>query len=411
MAAGYPAGPDTRELEVAMTPAMLGDRSLFEDLAPRVYLNHAAVSPLSRPVRAAVKEVVDDFATDGVAAVGKGMKARAELRQEVADWLGVGADDIGFPPGTTRGIVDLALAVPWAPGDRVVTFTGEFPSNVTPWHRAARRFGGEACTVDLEGFREGRGDGLAAVEEVLSAGRVRVVAVSAVQFRDGLRMPLSELGRLAHAHGAWLFVDAIQGLGAVPLDLGEVDMLVAGAHKWLMGMDGVAIALARPEVRGELTPLTAGWLSHPDALDFLFAPGLLRYDKPVVRSLDWMEGGVQTTAALAALRASVRLLRGLGVGEVYRHIQSLHDAYEPALQSLGCRSLRATDPAARSATLSVEVPPDKDVAEVARQLGERGVAVSTPDGALRLAPHWPNDAGQVEFVVEALRASLAGAGG
>jgi len=388
-------------------PAVLGDRSLFPDLTASAYLNHAAVSPLSLPVRQAVHAVLDDFAADGVGAVGKWMGARGELRADLATWLGVTPDDIGLPPGTTRGIVDLALAVPWTPGDRVITFRGEFPSNVTPWQTAVRRFGGEGIELPLDGFRDGSGDGLAAVEQALRGGGVRVVAASAVQFRDGLRMPLAELGALAHAHGAWLFVDAIQGLGAVPLDLSAVDMLVAGGHKFLMGCDGVAVAMARPAVREALTPLTAGWLSHPDALDFLFAPGLLRYDKPLLATLDWMEGGVQSTVAMAALHASVRLLRSLTVPAIYAHVQGLHDALEEPLQALGLRSLRASDPAARSATLSFAAPDGVDVAELARALGERGVAVSTPDGCLRLAPHWPNGSEEVATVVEGMAEALA----
>ena len=382
--------------------AVLGDRSLFPALAPRAYLNHAAVSPLSTPVRAAMEEVLDLFAADGVAAVGPTIEGRQQLRAEVADWLGVSADDIGLPPGTTRGIVDLALAVPWQPGDRVITFGGEFPSNVTPWHTACRRFGGAHTTIDLAGFHGPSGDGLAQVEAELARGGVRVVAVSAVQFRSGLRMPLGALGRLAHTHGAWLFVDAIQGLGAVPLDLAEVDLLVAGGHKFLMGPDGIAVAMARPAVRDALRPLTAGWLSAEDPLDFLFAPGLLSYDRPIRPSLDWMEGGVQSSAAIAGLRAAIGLLRGVGVAGIFGHVQAYHDALEEPLQALGLRSLRSADPAGRSASLCFTVPPSVDVGDLARGLGERGVAVSTPDGHLRLAPHWPNAIAETEGIVEAM---------
>ena len=83
--------------------AVLGDRSLFPALAARSYLNHAAVSPLSLPVQRAAVDAMASVAADGVKGVIDGLEARETLRDEVAAWLEVGRDDIGFPPGTTRG--------------------------------------------------------------------------------------------------------------------------------------------------------------------------------------------------------------------------------------------------------------------------------------------------------------------
>lgn len=382
-----------------MTP-QLGSRDLFPDLEPRVYLNHAAVSPLSTPVRAAALQVLDDVARLGMGAYGPWFERREVLRADIAAWLGVQPSDVGFPPGTTRGITDIALAIDWRPGERVLGFTGEFPSNVLPWRTATD---GRVELLPLDGFDDGSGTGLARVEDALRRGKVRVVAVSAVQFSTGLRMPLSELGALAHAHGAELFVDGIQALGAQPLDLGPVDYLVAGTHKWLMGLDGLAVAYAAPSARAELRPKTAGWLSRTDAMGFLFeGPGHLRYDRPLKQSLDWMEGGVQTTAAFAGLHASVELLRALGTDAIAAHIQALHDALEPRLVALGLRSARASDPAARSGSLSLLPPAGVSVADLARGLAERGISASTPDGWLRLAPHWPNGMHEVDLVVEAV---------
>ncbi len=384
--------------------AQFGDRSLFPTLSSSIYLNHAAVSPLSTPVRWAAQSALDDLAAFGVGAVGPWMERRGQLRQQVAGWLGAQPDDIGFPPGTTRGIIDVALAIPWRSGDRIIVFDGEFPSNVRPWHEVAARFDLRVTTLPLD-------DGLGALEAALADGGVRLVAVSAVQFQTGLRMPIATMAERCHARGAELFVDAIQALGICPcgVELGY-DYLVAGTHKWLMGLDGLAIAYAAPRARERLRPMTAGWLSTEEPLRFLFeGEGHLRYDRPVRRSLDWMEGGVQTTAPFAALAASLSLLQGLGGDAVFAHAQAWHDAVEPALLSRGFTSARATDPAGRSGTLSVRPPPGAALAPLAQALGARGVAVSTPDGWLRLAPHWPNHVGEVEPFVAALDEALRAA--
>ena len=389
-----------------MTPRF-GDRSLFPTLDARVYLNHAAVSPLSTPVVRAAQEALQDFAARGIGAVGTWIRAREDLRNDVATLLGVQGEDIGFPPGTTRGIVDIALALDWHPGQRVIVFEGEFPSNVTPWMVAARRFGADVMRLPLDGFADGSGRGLARVEDALRWGRVRAIAVSAVQFSTGLRMPLDALGTLAHAYGAELFVDGVQALGALDVDLTHVDYLVAGTHKWLMSVDGLGIAYAAPAARARLRPLTAGWLSCEDPLDFLLeGAGKLSYDRPVRTRMDWMEGGVQTTAAFAGLHASIRLLAELGPAAIGAHVQRLHDALEPPLQELGFVSARAIDPAARSGILSFRCPTGHDVVEVAAHMGEQGVSVSTPDGWLRLSPHWPNGLHEVDAVVQAAAAAL-----
>ncbi|HBP16424.1 MAG TPA: cysteine desulfurase, partial [Planctomycetes bacterium] len=94
----------------------------------------------------------------------------------------------------------------------------------------------------------------------------------------------------------------------------------------------------------------------------------------------------------------------LGLEAIQAHLQAYHDALEPALQELGWRSLRAPDPAARSGTLSFEPPAGVDVVAVPERLAAQGVAVTIPDGRLRLSPHWPNALEEVERVVDALRA-------
>jgi len=389
-----------------MSGPRIGDRSLFPTLQGRSYLNHAAVSPLSMPVAQAARAVLDDHAARGVGALLDAIPKRETLRAQLADWLGAAPADLGFPPGTTRGIVDLALAIDWKHGDRVLWFEGEFPANVLPWLRSTQPFGTTDISVPLTGFDDGSGDGLQRVEAALRGG-VRLIAVSAVQFSTGLQMPVAALGALAHAHGAELFVDGIQALGGVPMPLDGVDYFVCGTHKWLMGLDGLAVAYAAPAARARLRPLTAGWLSTTEAFTFLMhGAGHLRYDRPLRDSLDWMEGGVQTAAAFAALGAAVSMLSAVGVADIAEHVQGLHDLLEPGLLARGFQSARAADPAARSNILSLRPPPGVDLSSLAERLGAQGVSVSIPDGWLRLAPHWPNSAAEVPFVHAAIDAAI-----
>lgn len=377
--------------------ARLGDRALFPDLAFRSFLAHCAVSPPSLPVRAAVRDVLDRTARDGHVAVPAAMAEREALRAALAALVGASPDEIGLAPNTSTGVVTVAFGLDWKAGDRVVVFDGEFPANVTPWQQAAATFGLGVVRLPIP-----TGGDLGALEGALKGG-VRLVAVSQVQFQTGLAMPLAEMGALCRRYGAELFVDAIQGVGCVPLDVeaAGVDYLACGGHKWLMGVEGTGFLYVRRS--RPLVPRLAGWLSHDSPVDFLLGgPGLLRYDKPLRTRADMVEGGVQNAAGQAGLLAAVRILHELGVERIFAHVQRLHDAIEPLFVERGYTSLRSPSVAGRSGILAFRPPPGIAASSVPPLLRARGVGLTAPDGCVRVAPHWPNSALEIEVLGAAL---------
>lgn len=393
-----------------MIAPRLGDRGLFPLLEPRAYLNHAGVSPPSEPVRLAVHEAVDDFARRGGDAVGAAVERRGRLRARVAELLGAAPADVGLTTNTSSGIQAVALDLPWRRGDRVVLLDGEFPANVTPWQQVAGLFGLETAFLPVAAFLRSEEEGLALLDAELARG-ARLVAVSAVQFRSGLRMPVAAMAARCAMAGAEIFVDAVQAAGCLPLDVRGIDYLAAGSHKWLMGALGAGFLYVRPERAAALVPRTAGWLSHEDPVRFLVeGPGQVRYDRPIRRRADLVEGGGMSEASLAGLLASLEVLLALGVPAIAAHVADYLDRLEPGLEARGFRSLRSRRAEGRSGILSVEPPPGLGAAQVARELRSRGVACATPDGALRFSPHWPNDPGEIPGVLEAIDGALRALG-
>jgi selenocysteine lyase/cysteine desulfurase len=397
------------EIERTAAVARLGDRSLFPDLGPAAYLNHAGASPPSLPVGRAVTELLAAYAASGARAVATALAVRARLREKLGRLLGVRSADVALTSGTTHGVQAIALSFPWRRGDRVVLFDGEFPANVTPWQRAAELFGLEIAFLPLSLFEQSAGAGLGELEAALRRG-ARLVAVSAVQFRTGLAMPIAEMAALCARHGAELFVDAIQALGAVPFDAAGlgVDYAAGGGHKWLMGVEGAGVLYVRPERVNALRPALAGWLSHADPVSFLTeGGGHLRYDRPIRHEASLFEAGSAGTLAQAALDASLGLLLDLGIPAIHAHANRYLDRLEPVLQSRGFSSLRSRDPAGRSCILSAAPPPGHDPRRIREGLARAGVVVAIPDGLVRFAPHWPNDADrEIERVAAALDAVL-----
>jgi len=392
----------------ALPAPRLGDRALFPHLQARAFLAHAAISPVSLAVEMEVGELLRDYARLGVRAFPVWAERRGTLRRDLGRLLGVEPETIALTPGTTRGISDIALSIPWRRGDRVACMRGEFPANVTPWQRAARRFDLELVWLDADLFRVAPDAAAEALERALERG-LRLLAVSAVQFQTGFRMPLEAIGARCRAHGTLLAVDAVQACGVLPTDVRawQADFVACGAHKWLMGLEGAGLLYVSPERAGELEPATAGWLSHEHGADFLSrGPGLLRYDRPLKRSAEVFEGATPPAVGLAALGASVRLLLELGTAAIAAHVGRYLDQLEPALTARGFISLRAAAPAARSGILSVAPPAGVDLQALQRELGARGVVVSAPDGLLRFAPHWPSSLAELPAVTAALDAAL-----
>lgn len=388
------------------TTAALGDGTLFPDLQAQSYLSWAAIAVPSTAVRERVGALLDDYGAHGVGALHRHLAQRDATKALLARLLGTQPANLGFVQSTTPGLLWLAFGLPWKRGDRVVLFEGEFPANVTPWRQAAAMFGLELVFVPVAPFAHDVQAGLAAAAAQLNKG-ARLVAVSAVQFQTGLRMPVRELGALAHKYGAQLCVDAVQALGAVPLNVAEVDYLACGAHKFLMGLEGAGFVYVAPQHLAAFEPRLAGWLGHQDALQFLFeGPGHLRADRPLRQTADVSEQGAQSGASLVALQASVELIADLGVDAIHGHTQAYHDALEPELVARGFVSARTTYEQGRSASLCLQPPPGVDVRLLQPALAQRGVVASIPDGWLRLAPHWPNSLQEISGVLNAMDAAL-----
>ena len=391
-----------------MSEAKLGERTLFPSLDSTAYPAHAAISPLSSPVCARIEEVLGDYARGGMAGFMRWAPQLEEVRQALASLIGADSREVAFVANTTQGVIDIAFGIPWRKGDRIVLFEGEFPANVTPWQQAAEQFQLQLVWLSLEPFHRSADEGLEQLRRALDRG-ARVVAVSAVQYKTGLRMPLAEMAALCHRYGAEIFVDAIQALGATPVDVSwGIDYLSSGSHKHLMGPEGAGFLYVAHRCAAALQPRLAGWLGHEDPIAFLRGDEpKLRYDSPFKRGAQALEIGTTNVIGLAALGASIEMISALGVPAIHAHVGHYLDRLEVGLVERGFDSKRAEAPALRSTLLGVAVPKDVRLSKLQGALGLRGVVCNTPDGLLRFAPHWPNSIDEVPLVLDKIDDSLA----
>jgi cysteine desulfurase / selenocysteine lyase len=383
--------------------AAIGSKEEFPLLNYDAYLNYAAIAPYSTSMRKAVNGIMDDHAANGLNSLFKCLDQRAGLKEKLAKLIGAQPEDLAFVPSTTAGITSICINYPWQENDRIVVFDGEFPANVTPFQKIAEEKNLQIVFNPLDAFYTDHQVGLNNLEEELKKG-VRLVAVSFVQFQTGYQMPIKEICELAHKYDAEVLVDAIQGLGAVPFDVGcGVDYMSTGSHKWLMGTEGAGFVYISPDKVGKFKSVTAGWLSHEDGLKFLLeGSGHLKYDRPVRQETSFMEPGAPNTLGYVALEAAVDMIVEIGVDNIFAHIQRYHDELEPMLCELGLKSLRSKNPAFRSGGLCFEMPDGVDVIDFNQKLGELRIGAGNPDGNFRIAPHWPNSLDEVPMIASAV---------
>jgi cysteine desulfurase / selenocysteine lyase len=385
----------------------LGDLSGFPKLGSTHYLNHAAITPPSQWVKESLQQVLDDFASRGSGAFLDVVEARIALKAQLATLLGApSADgtDFAWCPNTTSGVQAIAHAFPWDHQRGLLVFDGEFPTNVIPWTQVAKRHRLVLHSASLTPLMAIGGADWAQVESILKQG-IQLVAISAVQFQTGFKVPLAELSALCKRYDAALFVDGIQACGSTPIPLDLIDFMACGGHKWMMAVEGAGFLYVHPRWHGRLVPQQAGWLSVEEPLDFLFAGhSMLRHDKPLRQDLSAFEGGAQSALCYAALEASTNILNTFGVEVIFEHIQALLDPLEQGLVARGFHSARLPDLARRGCSLSVR-PPTGDprhVAHWSQSLHKHGVIVSIPDGWLRFSPHWPNHIGQITTILDVI---------
>ncbi len=276
-----------------------------------LYLNHAAVAPLPVRAGAAIRAFADQCVAFGSRHYGEWLETEARLRAQLAELIHApGAGDIALLKNTSEGLSVVAHGFPWQAGDNVVISDEEFPSNRIVWQSLAGR-GVEVREVALRGAPSPE---QALIER--ADRRTRLLSISSVEYASGLRLDLAQLGRACRERGIAFCVDAIQGVGAIRHDVQTmcIDFLVADAHKWLLGPEGIALFYCAPEWRERLSLHQYGWHMTEEHLNFD-----AREWKPA-HSARRFECGSQNMLGIHAFAASLSLLREIGTQEVERRI-------------------------------------------------------------------------------------------
>ncbi len=371
---------------------LLEARALFPICDEHIHFNHAGVASMSVRVRAAVEHVLQVMSEEGFA-FDDYTETLDQLRSSLAGLVGVTPDQVSITRGTAHGISLLARGLDWKDGDNVVGARLEYPANLFPW-MATRDRGVELRLVEPV-------DGRVTPEAVLSLvdGRTRVVALSFVEFWNGYRVDLAEIGAECRKRGVILAVDGIQGLGVLPFDLESMnaDFVAAGAGKWLTGPPGVGFTAWRPELLERIDPLLVGTGSMEDPANyfqptFKYAGTARKFEESAISWLD-----------VAAFGAAVGLLLEVGIDVIEKHVLGLARRLAEGLVERGFNIVEPwpREPDESSGIVSFNRPGVTEV-ELLRDLKAAGVITRTHRDFVRLSPHFYNTEEEVDRVLEVL---------
>lgn len=355
------------------------------------FQNHAGVAPISRPAAEAMIRCTEEIRD--TAGVRSAFYKHAEhIRKLGAQLINATPEEIAFVKNTTEGIGWVANGLNWKKGDNVVTTNVEFPANIYPWMGLSER-GVQLKMVPEE-------NGRVPVERLAEAidSNTRVVTVSAIQYASGFRTDLESLGRICKEKGVLFCVDAIQALGAFPVDVRamNIDFLAADGHKWLCGPEGCGFFYCHSSLIGHLKPVMAGWLCMKDALNF----GDYRFDyQDSARKFDT---GSYNLVGIYGLGGSLQMLLEIGIERISSHILMLTDRLVRGLRDKGYRIVSSRRPGEASGIVAFTSDLHDHDRVRSHLEQEHRLVIACREGRLRSSPHLYNTAAEIDQLVDLL---------
>ena len=366
-------------------------RREFPVLARKTYLNSGSYCALANEVKSAFEAYMEDRLLVG-ANWDVWVTKNESVRSLVAKLLNATPDEIAVTASVSAGINALASALDFSgPRNKVVVSDFEFPTNAQIWHAQEPR-GAKVVHVPRAA------DGYIPLEHFERAidANTQLVAITHVCFRNGAKLDIPGIVRLARAKGARVLLDCYQSVGSLDIDVKglDVDFAAGGMLKYLLGTAGIGFLYARDSLVRELVPLNSGWFAQAEiaAMDITAnrpAPNARRF-----------EAGTPPVVNCYAAEAGLKLLLGVGVPAVEKRVFALTRRCMEGLQEIGWPSVTPREDARRGATVAV---PSHDSARLSKELMKRDIVTSYRDDNVRASFHFYNNGDDVHSFVAAMK--------
>jgi len=376
-------------------------RELFPYLATgKIYVNHAATSPLSTRVLDALSRHLTDRATGRIDTYWTDVGVVKAWREAVQQLINAESPDrISFQVNTTEALNIIASGLPWKSGDRVLLNDAEFPANIYPYLNLKQ------SGVEIDLLLADRG--VFTPETVAGAltPRTRLLALSAVQFLSGYRADLEGIGELCRRHGVVFAVDGIQAVGGIRIDVQtmRIDALAAGAQKWQMSPQGTGFLYLTEELQQRIHQAHLGWLSVNDPWEFR------DLSQPLASSARRYEGGSLNMSGIHATCAAITTLLEFGPAAIEEHVLAITGRMLEAFEAIdGIDIVTPRQENRRAGIVTISAGDREASGQLYDYLRKQSMIAAAREGLVRFSPHFYNSPEEIDRIAEAVRLFMAG---
>ena len=370
-------------------------RRRFPVLERKTYLNSGSYCALADSVRDAINAYMDDRLQVG-ANWDVWVTKNEAVRHAMAAVLRAAPDEIAVTASASAGLNALASALDFrAPRNKVVVSNFEFPTNAQIWHAQELR-GAHVVHVP----RTADGDIPLESFARLIDEQTQLVAVTHVCFRNGARLDIPGIVRLARAKGARVLLDCYQAVGGLTVDVKklDVDFAVGGMLKYLLGTAGIGFLYVRESLIPTLTPTHSGWFAQED----IFAMDITA-NRPAANARRF-EAGTPPVVNCYAAEAGLKIILEVGTEAIEERVRVLTRRCLTGLESIGWASVT---PAADERRGPMVCVPARDTAHLFATLLEQDIVTSFRDSNIRATVHFYNSEDDIDCLITALKSCRA----
>ncbi|NBB76267.1 MAG: aminotransferase class V-fold PLP-dependent enzyme [Bacteroidetes bacterium] len=359
-----------------------------------IYLNHAAISPLSNDVRSAMEHFLDERNRRSIDNFYIWMETAERTRTMIANLIGSSSEErITFMGNTSDGLSAVAEGLDWSNGDEILLNTAEFPSNVQPF-RILEKQGVRVRYIDTDKAGKVTPE---RVEESITQ-KTRLFSISAVQYLSGFKADLESIGKICRENDIIFCVDGIQALGAVDVNVEKcnIDALASGCHKWQMAPMGTGYLYVSESLADRLKPSKTGWLSVEEPWE------LSNFNQEWLPVSSHLETGTMNMIGITGLHASLEYMRDIGLDTIYNEIGGLSDYLIDRIKMNDKVHLLTPDDARHKAGIVTFSLSNGDPEEIIDKMGKRSITISVRQGFIRISPHFYNTFEELDLMLEIL---------
>lgn len=372
-------------------PELLAYRDEFPILHRKTYLNSCSLGALSQRSMQNVAQFMEMWNEWGAHAwydIWLGEIARA--RQKFATLIGAHVQEVAIAPNVSTALSTISSALNYGKRNKVVMADMDFPTLAYQWLVKERQ--GVQCHFVESPDRVYVPPSL--FEDAVDDNTM-LVATSRVLFTSGYIQDIRAIADIAHKHGAYVLVDDYQGTGQIPLNVvtQDIDILVTGTLKWLMGGPGLAFVYIREGLIPALEPTIAGWFGHQDQFQFKSREFVFREDAKRI------EMGTPAMAAIYAANGGLDIVHEVSVESICERTRYLTNDLIARAREQGWQVRAPQEPEYRNSIVTLEI---EDPQKVVKELVARNVIVDSRPGLLRISPYFYNTIDENAIVIEAI---------